>query len=86
MPTAKTNTGGEAIKQVHYLAAALKAPRITESAARLADHARDSGWTHEEYLAAILDREVAACNASGAQPRLEMAKVAVLCAPRRFRS
>jgi hypothetical protein len=28
MPTAKTtNTGGEAIKQVHYLAAALKAPR-----------------------------------------------------------
>ena len=74
MPTAKTNnTGGDAIKQVHYLAAALKAPRITESAARLADHARDSGWTHEEYLAAVLDREVAARNASGAQLRIRAA-------------
>ena len=75
MPTTKTNItgGGEAIKQVHYLAAALKAPRITESAARLADHARDSGWTHEEYLAAVLDREVAARNASGAQLRIRAA-------------
>src|SRR5215213_11781060 len=75
MPTTKTNNtgGGQAIKQVHYLAAALKAPRITESAARLADHARDSGWTHEEYLAAVLDREVAARNASGAQLRIRAA-------------
>ena len=33
----------EPVKQIHYLAAALKAPRITESAARLADQARDAG-------------------------------------------
>jgi hypothetical protein len=59
----------EALKQLAYLAAALKAPRITESAGRLANHARDAGWTHEEYLAAVLDREVAARNASGAQLR-----------------
>ncbi len=52
---------------------ALKAPRITEAAARLADHARDAGWTHEEYLAAVLDREVAARNASGAQLRIRAA-------------
>jgi DNA replication protein DnaC len=72
MPTVKTSTAaaGEAVKQIHYLAGALKAPRITEAAARLADHARDSGWTHEEYLAAVLDREVAARNASGAQLRI----------------
>ena len=63
----------EALKQVTYLASALKAPRITEAAARLADHARDAGWTHEEYLAAILDREVAARNASGAQLRIRHA-------------
>ena len=44
----------------------MKAPRVTESAARLADHARDAGWTHEDYLAAVLEREVAARNASGA--------------------
>ncbi|GAA1131487.1 hypothetical protein GCM10009630_31710 [Kribbella jejuensis] len=37
----------EALKQITYLAAALKAPRITEAAARLADQARDAGWTHE---------------------------------------
>lgn len=76
MPTSvsKTNSGAtEALKQLSYLASALKAPRITESAARLADHARDAGWTHEEYLAAVLDREVAARNASGAQLRIRAA-------------
>jgi len=51
----------------------LKAPRIIEAAARLADHARDAGWTHEEYLAAVLEREVAARNASGAQLRIRAA-------------
>ena len=63
----------EALKQLTYLAGALKAPRITEAAGRLADHARDAGWTHEEYLAAVLDREVAARNASGAQLRIRAA-------------
>ena len=67
----------EALKQLTYLAAALKAPRITEAAARLADHARDAGWTHEEYLAAVLDREVAARNASGAQLRIRAAGFSV---------
>ena len=63
----------ETIKQITHLAAALKAPRITESAARLADHARDAGWTHEDYLAAVLEREVAARNASGARLRIRAA-------------
>jgi len=72
--TRKTkNDSTEALKQLTYLASALKAPRITEAAARLADHARDAGWTHEEYLAAVLDREVAARNASGAQLRIRAA-------------
>src|SRR5262245_12687903 len=70
---AKKSDTTEALKQLTYLAAALKAPRITEAAARLADHARDAGWTHEEYLAAVLDREVAARNASGAQLRIRAA-------------
>ena len=60
-------------KQIAYLAAALKAPRIAESAARLAGQARDAGWTHEDYLIAVLDREVAARNASGAQLRIRAA-------------
>ena len=32
-------------KQISYLAAALKAPRIREAATRLASQARDAGWT-----------------------------------------
>src|SRR5215212_2573398 len=73
MPAKTNSDANEALKQLTYLAAALKAPRVTESAARLADHARDAGWTHEEYLAAVLDREVAARNASGAQLRIRAA-------------
>ena len=66
-------TSADAIKQIHYLAAALKAPRIIEAATRLADQARDAGWTHEDYLAAVLEREVAARNASGAELRIKAA-------------
>ena len=68
-----TATSTDAVKQITYLAAALKAPRITEAATRLADQARDAGWTHEDYLAAVLDREVSARNASGAQLRIRAA-------------
>ncbi len=67
------STSTETVKQIHYLAAALKAPRITEAAARLADQARDAGWTHEDYLAAVLEREVSARNASGADLRIRAA-------------
>ena len=70
---AAANTTPESIKQIHYLAAALKAPRITEAAQRLADQARDDGWTHEDYLAAVLEREVSARNASGAESRIRAA-------------
>ncbi len=52
---AKQPPPSDAVKQIHFLAAALKAPRITEAAARLADQARDAGWTHEDYLAAVLE-------------------------------
>ncbi|GAA1696022.1 ATP-binding protein [Microcella alkalica] len=66
-------TSAEAVKQIHYLAAALKAPRIVEAATRLAEQARDAGWTHEDYLAAVLEREVSARNASGAELRIRAA-------------
>src|SRR6201991_3194560 len=69
MATKTTDT----VKQIHYLAASLKAPRITEAASRMADQARDAGWTHEDYLAAVLEREVSARNASGARLRIRAA-------------
>jgi hypothetical protein len=63
-------TPPDAVKQITYLAAALNAPRIIEAATRLADQARDAGWTHEDYLAAVLEREVSARNAwGGSSPR-----------------
>lgn len=70
---AKQQDPSSAVKQIHYLAAALKAPRIVEAAGRLADQARDAGWTHEDYLAAVLEREVSARNASGAAQRIRWA-------------
>ena len=48
--TKKPAASTEAVKQITYLAAALKAPRITEAAARMADQARVAGWTHDRGL------------------------------------
>ena len=66
-------TSTDAVKQINYLAGALKAPRISDAATRLADQARAAGWTFEDYLAAVLEREVSARNASGAQLRIRAA-------------
>ena len=71
MATTKSPT--ESVKQITYLAGALKAPRITEAASRMADQARDAGWSFEDYLAAVLEREVSARNASGAELRIKAA-------------
>jgi DNA replication protein DnaC len=68
MPAAK-----ETIGQIEYYSRAMKAPRIREAATRLADQAREGGWTHEDYLAAVLSREVAAREASGAEIRARAA-------------
>jgi hypothetical protein len=69
-----SSPGAEDIaKQIDYLARALKAPRIHEAANRLGAQARDAGWSHEEYLAAVLDREVCARGACGAELRIRPA-------------
>ncbi len=43
-----------------YLCRALKAPTLARAVQRLAERARSEGWTHEEFLAACLEREAAA--------------------------
>jgi len=63
----------QAAKELEYYTRALKAPRIREAAAKLAEQARAEGWTHEDYLAAVLAREVAAREASGASIRTRAA-------------
>jgi DNA replication protein DnaC len=56
--------------ELAYLTRALKAPTLRESAGRLAERARTESWTHEEYLAACLQREVAARDAHGGEGRI----------------
>jgi DNA replication protein DnaC len=63
----------DALKQTGYYASALKAPRIRDSAARLAGQARDAGWTHEDYLSAVLSREVSSRESSGSELRIRAA-------------
>ncbi len=63
----------DTVKQIHYLATALKAPRIAAAASRLGEQARAANWTHEDYLAAVLEREVAARASSGAALRIRAA-------------
>ncbi len=61
--------------EVAYLTRALKAPSLRESVARLAERARSDGWTHEEFLVACLQREVAAREAHGGEGRIRAARL-----------
>ena len=56
-----------------YLARALKTPTIAATWQALADQARDESWSHEEYLAAVLERQVADRESSGATMRIRTA-------------
>lgn len=66
-------TTDEAFTRIGYLARALKAPRISEVAKRLADQSVADNWTGPEYLAAVLEAEVAAREASGTAIRVKAA-------------
>lgn len=57
-----------------YLCRALKAPSLANAVERLAERARADGWTHEEFLAACLEREVAARQANGGEIRIRAAR------------
>ena len=59
---------------VAYLCRALKAPSMAAAVERLAERARTDGWTHEEFLAACLEREVAARAANGGELRIRAAR------------
>src|SRR3989440_6833530 len=60
--------------ELAFLTRALKAPTLRQSVARLAERARAEGWTHEEFLAACLQREVAAREAHGGDGRIRAAR------------
>jgi DNA replication protein DnaC len=60
--------------ELAFLTRALKAPTLRGSVARLAERARAEGWSHEEFLAACLQREVAAREAHGGEGRIRAAR------------
>jgi DNA replication protein DnaC len=60
--------------EVAFLTRALKAPTLRESVDRLAERARAESWTHEEFLVACLQREVAARDAHGGEGRIRAAR------------
>ena len=57
-----------------YLCRALKAPSLNAAVARLSERARQESWTHEEFLAACLEREVAARQSNGGEIRVKTAR------------
>src|SRR5579871_533294 len=62
------------VTDLGYLCRALKAPSLARSVERLAERARSEGWSHEEFLAACLEREVAARQANGGEIRVRAAR------------
>jgi DNA replication protein DnaC len=59
---------------IAYLCRALKAPSLAASVDRLAERARNDSWSHEEFLAACLEREVAARQDHGGENRIRSAR------------
>src|ERR1700751_4782401 len=64
----------DATAEIAFLTRALKAPTLRESVPRLAERARAESWTHEEFLAACLQREVAARESHGGEGRIRAAR------------
>ena len=66
-------TTNKASSDIAYLCQALKAPSMGQAFGRLAERARQEEWTHEEFLAACLEREVAARQTNGGELRIKAA-------------
>jgi DNA replication protein DnaC len=72
--TAAKTAGRDLASEVAFLTRALKAPALRESVTRLAERARAESWTHEEFLVACLQREVAARESHGGEGRIRAAR------------
>lgn len=71
-PLASVPAGGLPA-QLAYLTRVLKTPTIGRCWEPLAEQARDENWSHEEYLAAILQRQVADRESAGTTMRIRTA-------------
>ena len=57
-----------------YLCRALKAPSLAAAVERLGERARAENWSHEEFLAACLEREVSSRADHGGENRIRAAR------------
>jgi DNA replication protein DnaC len=73
MMAARTTTR-DVTAEIAYLARALKAPTLRDAVPRLTERARAESWTHEEFLAACLQREVSARETHGGEGRIRAAR------------
>ena len=69
-----TKAARDVSSELAFLTRALKAPTLREAAGRLAERARAESWTHEEFLAACLQREVSARETHGGEGRIRAAR------------
>jgi DNA replication protein DnaC len=74
MATTTAKSARDLTAELAFLTRALKAPTLRTSVARLAERARAEGWSHEEFLAACLQREVAARESHGGEGRIRHAR------------
>jgi DNA replication protein DnaC len=74
MATATKAGGRNVTSELAFLTRALKAPSLAAAVERLAERARAESWTHEEFLVACLQREVAARESHGGDGRIRAAR------------
>lgn len=60
--------------EIAFLTRALKAPTLRQSVDRLTERAVSESWSHQEFLVACLQREVAAREAHGGEGRIRAAR------------
>jgi len=71
MAAAETAASRDLAGELAWLTRALKAPTLRP---RLAERARAESWSHEEFLAACLQREVSARESHGGEERIRAAR------------
>src|SRR5262245_59775915 len=73
--TVASSSNRDLSAEITFLTRALKAPTMREAVTQLAERARAESWTHEEFLAACLQREVAARESHGGEGRIRAARL-----------
>ena len=61
-------------RDLAYLCRELKHPSLLAGVERLAERARADAWSHEDFLAACLEREVSARQSHGGEARIHNAR------------